>query len=361
MLPTNTMPTVTVNFNQTASFPDVRILEYSGLSTTAPLDNWTGNSDVSALADSGNAVTSTTSLIVGAGTTSTHFTAAGINFTLRAITNPFGDLVEDSNAAEAAGTYNATAPLATGAWVMQMAAFSSTGVTYTNSPTVLSIAPTSGPNIGGATVTVTGTDFQPGAVVLFGTAPNGLSGLNCAESAGTTITCLTPADTAGLKDITVVNVDGKLGSATGAYTYMDVTPTITAITPAAGTTNGSTITITGTNFQVGAKVTVGDLPAGNVTVPDNATIIANTPGFPAGTVDVTVKNPDGGTVTKPGGFTFALGSGPINYIQRGGTATGVASTKHSGADAQPAVRRPPERCHHRMGRYHSYGLLSHRH
>src|SRR6185437_2339386 len=47
VLPTNNTPTITVQFNQPASFPDVRILEYSGLSTTAPLDNWTGASGVS--------------------------------------------------------------------------------------------------------------------------------------------------------------------------------------------------------------------------------------------------------------------------------------------------------------------------
>ena len=39
-LPTNNTPTVTVTFNQSASSPDVRILEYSGLSTATPLDNW---------------------------------------------------------------------------------------------------------------------------------------------------------------------------------------------------------------------------------------------------------------------------------------------------------------------------------
>src|ERR1700687_661881 len=33
-LPNNATPTVTVTFNQTAGSPDVRILEYSGLSTT---------------------------------------------------------------------------------------------------------------------------------------------------------------------------------------------------------------------------------------------------------------------------------------------------------------------------------------
>lgn len=69
VLPTNNTPTITVTFNQPAAFPDVRILEYSGFSATAPLDNWTGASGNSAAADSGAAVTSTSSLILGAGTT----------------------------------------------------------------------------------------------------------------------------------------------------------------------------------------------------------------------------------------------------------------------------------------------------
>ena len=279
-LPTNTTPTVTVTFNQAANFPDLRILEYSGLSTTAPLDNWTGNSGVSALADSGSATTSTISLIVGAGTTDTRFTGAGTGFTARALTG-FFDIVEDTNGALAAGSRHATAPLSSGNWVMQMAAFSIAGVT-TTAPvisTVTPIAPTSGPDTGGTSVTITGTNFSPGAVVLFGTAPGGLSGLNCTESGGTTITCLTPASTVdGAVDITVVNVDGKLGSSAAAYTYQPATPTITAITPNSGPTNGTAVTITGTNFQVGATVSFGGLTANNVVVHDAGTITANTPG-----------------------------------------------------------------------------------
>jgi hypothetical protein len=325
VLPTNSTPTVTVTFNQPASFPDVRILEYSGLSTTSPLDNWIGNSDVSTIADSGAAVASTTSLILGAGTTLTHFSAGGTGFTLRTITNPFGDIVEDLSGPQIAGSYNATAVLAAGAWVMQMAAFSTTGVTYPNPPVISTTVPASGPNIGGTTITITGTHFQPGAVAFFGTAPGGISGVNCIESGGTTITCLTPADSAGVKDITVVNVDGKLGSTLMAYTDIDVRPTLSTITPSSGPTNGSAITITGTNFQAGARVTIGGLPAGDVVVQDSTTITANTPGLPVGPADVTVTNPDTGTITSSGGFTYTLGTGPINYIQRGGTVTNLPS------------------------------------
>ena len=70
---------MTVTFNQAAVSPDVRILEYSGLSTTFPLDNWAGITANSATADSGPATTTGTDLILGAGTAGpgTGFTAAG--------------------------------------------------------------------------------------------------------------------------------------------------------------------------------------------------------------------------------------------------------------------------------------------
>ena len=359
VLPNNNTPTITVTFNQPASFPDVRILEYSGFSATATLDNWAGASGVSVSADSGAAVTSTSSLILGAGTTGAHFTAAGSGFTLRSITSPFGDIVEDSNGVVAAGSHNATADLSGGPWVMQTAAFSPAGVTYTNSPVVTGIAPVTGSNIGGTPVTITGTNFQPGAVVLFGTAPGGISGVNCVESVGTTLNCLTPADSAGVKDITVVNVDGKLGSATAAYTTIDVRPTISAVAPTSGPTNGSAIAITGTNFQSGARVTIGGLPAGNVVVVDSTSITANTPALPVGPADVTISNPDTGTTTGTGGFTYALGGGPINYIQSA-TVTNISSDDNPGNHAWAANCRRPECRRHRLGGCHHHRILGQR-
>ena len=244
VLPNNATPTVTVTFNQTAGFPDVRILEYSGLSATAPLDNWAGSSGVSTGADSSGAATTTSDLVLGAGTTTSAFTMPGVGFTSRVITTPFGDIVEDSNGAVAAGTYNATATIAAPKeWVMQVVGFSTTGVSFVSPPTIsptTPITPATGTDVGGTSVTITGTNFQPGAVVLFGTAPGGISGVNCTESGGTTITCLTPADTDGAKDVTVVNVDGQSSSATGAFTFQNVTPVISTIAPVTGPTNGGT-------------------------------------------------------------------------------------------------------------------------
>ena len=65
--------TVTVTFSQAAVFPDVRILEYKGLNTTAPLDVTAGASGTSgnnAVVSSGAATTtSANELIFGAGMT----------------------------------------------------------------------------------------------------------------------------------------------------------------------------------------------------------------------------------------------------------------------------------------------------
>ena len=321
----NATPTVTVTFNQPASFPDVRILEYSGLSTTFPLDNWAGITAFSPAADSGPTTTTGNDLILGAGTTGTGFTAAGAGFTSRAIT-AFGNIVEDSNGALPAGSYNATAALTNGVWVMQVAGFSTTPITFP-APVIDPVTPISrinGPDAGGTQVTIFGANFQPGAEVLFGTAPGGFAALNCAEDGGTTISCFTPAHLAGPVDVTVVNVDGKLSSAAGAYTFVTIVPpTFTPpVAPATGPTNGSTaITITGTLFQAGASVTLNNLPAANVAVTPTS-ITATTPGLPVGPADVTVTNPDGGTVTGSDAFTYTLGTGPINYIQGAATATG---------------------------------------
>ncbi|PYN30521.1 MAG: hypothetical protein DMD98_18850, partial [Candidatus Rokuibacteriota bacterium] len=116
--------TVTVTFNGPATFPDIRILEYSGADVTAPVDvtaTGTGNSASSSTA----AVTTTNAndLLFAANTVATLTSAAGAGFTSRVITNPGGDIAED-RLATATGSYSAAASLnAAGPWVMQMVAF----------------------------------------------------------------------------------------------------------------------------------------------------------------------------------------------------------------------------------------------
>jgi len=111
--------TVTVTFNQNATSPDIRILEYTGVSA---LDVKAGASGTGAKANSGSVTTtSSNELIFGAGTTTGGFTSAGSGFTSRIITTPDADIAEDKVVTNS-GSYNATATCSA-AWVMQMVAF----------------------------------------------------------------------------------------------------------------------------------------------------------------------------------------------------------------------------------------------
>jgi hypothetical protein len=114
--------TVTVTFNQPASFPNVNVMEYSGLSTTSPLDVASGATGSGTSASSGSVTTtSANELIIGAGNPTSTFTAAGTGFSNRII-NSFGGISEDK-VVSSTGSYNATATLTSGTWVMQMVAF----------------------------------------------------------------------------------------------------------------------------------------------------------------------------------------------------------------------------------------------
>jgi hypothetical protein len=114
--------TVTVKFNQTASYPNVNVLEYSGLDTANPLDVRAAATGSGTTANSGSATTtSANELIVGAGNPTSVFKSPGSGFTSRVI-NAFGGISEDK-VVSSTGSYNATATLSSGTWVMQMATF----------------------------------------------------------------------------------------------------------------------------------------------------------------------------------------------------------------------------------------------
>src|ERR1043165_2362199 len=70
------------------------------------------------------------------------------------------------------------------------------------------------------------------------------------------------------------------------------------------------VTINGSGFTTGATVKFGTLSGTNVVVVDSTKITVDTPSSPAGTVDVTVTNPDGSDATLIAGFSFASNPPP---------------------------------------------------
>lgn len=118
--------TITVTFDVAPNFPDVRVAEYSGLDTTAPLDANVGASaenQPAISANSGTAMTNfPTELLVGGGTTTGVFNGPGVGFTSRIITAPDGDILEDM-IVSTQGNYSASAPVTASSWVMQLGTF----------------------------------------------------------------------------------------------------------------------------------------------------------------------------------------------------------------------------------------------
>ncbi len=116
---------VSVTFSTAVQYPDIRVLEYSGIDTVNPVDatsSATGSGNVT----SGNITTTKpTELLFGAGATSGLFTAPGTGYTQRIITNPDGDIAED-RVVTSVGTYSATATQS-GDEVMQIVAFKAAG------------------------------------------------------------------------------------------------------------------------------------------------------------------------------------------------------------------------------------------
>ena len=214
--------TVTVKFNQTASYPNVNVLEYSGLDTANPLDVRAAATGSGTTANSGSATTtSANELIVGAGNPTSVFKSPGSGFTSRVI-NAFGGISEDK-VVSSTGSYNATATLSSGTWVMQMATFRASGTSGQGSgnpaPTVSAISPNTGTANGGTAVTVTGTGFLSGATVTIGgTAATGVTVVS-----STSITATTPAHAAGAADVVVKNTDNQAGALSGGYTYTSST------------------------------------------------------------------------------------------------------------------------------------------
>jgi chitodextrinase len=127
--------TVTVTFNSAVGFPDIRMAEYSGISTTSPLDVTAVASGTSTLANSGSATTTNANdLLIGSNWYTTGITSAGTGYTQRQISGWDGDILEDQTVSTA-GPHSATAVISTSSpWIMQMAAFKAAGSGGDTSP-----------------------------------------------------------------------------------------------------------------------------------------------------------------------------------------------------------------------------------
>ncbi len=112
-----------------------------------------------------------------------------------------------------------------------------TGNDYTYGiPTVTSVSPASGPSTGGIWVTIKGTDFATGAVVMFGTK----AATNVSVDSSTLITCRAPAHAVGTVDVVVTTAAGS-SSTTGTandFAYYGTPTKLVMVTQPGGAENG---------------------------------------------------------------------------------------------------------------------------
>jgi len=163
-----------------------------------------------------------------------------------------------------------------------------------------SIQPASGSLYGGTPVTITGTNFVTGN--LLDVTIGGAHATGIAVNSLTRITATTPASaTTGATWVNITNGDGRTINTTGAYTYTNLPPTITGISPAAGPTSaGTLVNITGTELDRVTGVTFGS-NAATITA-HTATTINTTAPAGTGTVTVTVTTLSGSATTS---YTYA--------------------------------------------------------
>ncbi|PCJ62562.1 MAG: hypothetical protein COA79_03355 [Planctomycetota bacterium] len=156
-----------------------------------------------------------------------------------------------------------------------------------NPPKITGINPTSGPATGGTTITIRGSNFTDNASVLL----NGIHAKNKTYIDANTLIVQTPAGR-GLATVLVRNPDGQSFILKDAFKYIPG-PKILSVNPGKGTIAGNTlITITGSDFQIGAQVRIGDKFATQVNYINSTTLSALTPNGQLGYVTVTVINPD---------------------------------------------------------------------
>jgi hypothetical protein len=155
-------------------------------------------------------------------------------------------------------------------------------------PAVSKLAPKTGPAIGGTSVAITGSGFSGASAVRFGAT----AAASFTVNSGTSITAIAPAGTSGSVDVTVTGPGGT-SPATSADLYKYKVPTVTAVSPKTGPKAGGTsVTITGSGFALGAATTfkfaAGLATAVNCTSTSLCTVLSP-PHSTAVTVDVKAK------------------------------------------------------------------------
>jgi hypothetical protein len=158
-----------------------------------------------------------------------------------------------------------------------------------NPPAVTGVSPEAGPQAGGETVTITGSEFDEVTSVTFGSTPAKSFTVDSSES----ITAVAPAGT-GTVSVLVTTPEGTSSAGGAQFAFLPL-PVVTGVSPKKGPgTGGTSVTIEGSGFDSASTVGFGASAASSITFNSATSITAVSPPG-TGTVDVFVTTPHAGT------------------------------------------------------------------
>ncbi|MCE0539203.1 IPT/TIG domain-containing protein, partial [Kineosporia rhizophila] len=200
--------------------------------------------------------------------------------------------------------------------------------TYRDAPTVSQVQPDSGPEAGGNTVTITGSDFNGATVVRFGA-----TAATFTVDSSTRITATVPVGT-GTVDVRVTGPGGTSAtSPADRYRYAPV-PAVSSLSPTFGPTIGGTsLTVSGSGFTGASTVTMrgNSVP---FTIDNDSTITLTTPAGAQGDAAIEVTTP-GGT-SAPVQFRYADAPTVTTATPDAGPLGGGTIVTITGTDFTPA-------------------------
>jgi hypothetical protein len=148
----------------------------------------------------------------------------------------------------------------------------------------------------------------------------------------------TPAHAAGMTTLTAYSKYFVSATLVNAFEYKSA-PVVTSISPGVGSiTGGDSITITGSNFDTDAVLTIGGIPANNVVVVNSQTITATTPVNLAQYADIKVLNHEGQSATLGRSYLYRVTNATISSAApTQGPIAGGASVTFTGSNVQTRV------------------------
>lgn len=153
-------------------------------------------------------------------------------------------------------------------------------------PVITSLDITSGSNLGGETIIITGENFKRSARVYFGDV-QATTVISVTDTEITFKTPVYPTTETGLVDVTVVNTDGQATTLVDGFEYTGKKVILTRLSQDSGSSNGGyNIVVYGSNFDKTMEVYVGGTKTTFVTLAATRIRVAIPAGSP-GDVDIT--------------------------------------------------------------------------